>query len=921
MERKLLQFYIIKTSTNRLKRAGYSISFNTVNQIRERGELVSLGESQLIRSLFKVLGKDSSLNSVRDEMAILSPSKRARVRNIEKIDNLLFIPEIVSLTVDSKKDYREIIKNGFFVNGKKYVRLLCGAGHSRRNNVVFIQEDCELPLKKILNNDRNLETQIAPSKFNAYFALCSSATYDVSAPYFSVVKDAEIVRDNCKVEIVDESHADGNPYLDDLVYETEMSLQFNLFDGQGLISPRQAKVWAEELGLNYIPSTFIVRNSFLKGMVVVFDFHKFAEIHGKKAFLDVWGNAVDVRDVDIILTESQLKIWQAYSSHADYVDKCRKNNLTWGISRYSPEVDRDYVYTNYQFLQVEDFTNKEVESLCKKTVDFFGDVLGEDPIVSKLYMMGRIAKEPVGGAAEVMSTLVEPMAKALLLEPKFVKDPHIRQHIYSTLFKRTRESYIGNLLLDGNYQTIISDPYALCEHIFGMEVKGLLKLNKHYSEYWNRKNVKKVAAMRAPLTWSSELNILNLVQNKDVINWYGYIHTGIVYNIHGYDCMLQADSDFDGDIIMTTNQPEIIKNAKGGLPITYSKNKTPKETIQEETLFEYDLKAFDSRIGFITNCSTTLYAMLPQYRPGSIEHEKILKRLKICRKEQGNQIDKAKGLVVKPFPTFWTKWTRITDKNFAHEKEIELNNRVLVDKRPYFMRHLYSNYNRDYKKHLKAYNSYCGTTYGVEMKDLPFGDKRFEEVLQKYEKFAPLIDGESTMNKICHYMENKVEYVYDKSAPDEIDEDLVMLMKDNSIPFDSEKYKKMEELFTSYRSGRNKLSSDLYENRREIKDAVKFRRIVDDFHKIYHLKALEISDDVYELTNYAVSICYELHPKGGKAFAWSAFGEFIVDNIAKNLLKQGKKKYLVPIISSEGVEYMGQKYSEVEVAINPDDYI
>ena len=45
----------------------------------------------------------------------------------------------------------------------------------------------------------------------------------------------------------------------------------NRTDGMGLISPEQARKWADELGLKYVPSEFGVRQAFIKGMLAVFD--------------------------------------------------------------------------------------------------------------------------------------------------------------------------------------------------------------------------------------------------------------------------------------------------------------------------------------------------------------------------------------------------------------------------------------------------------------------------------------------------------------------------------------------------------------------------------------------------------------------------------------------------------------------------
>lgn len=161
-------------------------------------------------------------------------------------------------------------------------------------------------MKRILNNGRDENVEIAHAKFNAYFALCASATLPVSEPYFCVIKDCEITRSE-KVEFIQEQEPD------DIVSESEMELPFNLFDGMGIISPKQAMIWTGDMELDYVPSAFIIRNNFMKGMLTVIDFHKFSEeIAEKHIIQDVWGNEVNVRDMDIIITESQLKLWDAF---------------------------------------------------------------------------------------------------------------------------------------------------------------------------------------------------------------------------------------------------------------------------------------------------------------------------------------------------------------------------------------------------------------------------------------------------------------------------------------------------------------------------------------------------------------------------------------------------------------------------------
>ncbi len=347
--RKLQQFYIFKFDSNRLKASNFNITL-TPWQARKNGELISIGDSQMLRSLRLITNKEN----YQEELQELFRKKKYLQKNIggkldlynieNRIDEILFIPEIISLNVKNVKHYEKIIKNGLFVNNKKYVRLMCSAGQARRNNVLLIDSDVEIELKKVLNNDRK-DIEITPAKFNAYFALASSTALEVSTPLFCVIPDCKVMRKEI-VEWVEEQE-DG----DDIIGIKEKELEFNLFDGQGLISPRMAKQWALDLEIDYIPSCFIIRSNFIKGMVCVFDFLEYSDEIGIHLIRDIYGNEVNIRDMDIILTESQFKLWNAFENTKDYVDRCRNNKLTWGVTRCSPKEENTHTFLNYQFLQ------------------------------------------------------------------------------------------------------------------------------------------------------------------------------------------------------------------------------------------------------------------------------------------------------------------------------------------------------------------------------------------------------------------------------------------------------------------------------------------------------------------------------------------------------------------------------------------
>jgi hypothetical protein len=898
---KLRQYFVFKLTSSRLKNSNWNISLS-VSQARKNGELISLGNSQMLRALRKIQGKESIDKDI-DALFLekkkikrnFTPEKAHRLKEIElEIDSLLFCPEIISVVVEDNKHYQHIIDNKFFVNDKPFVRLLCGAGNSRRNTVIFVEERYAGQLKSIMNNDRK-DIPITPAKFNAYFALMASATLPVSEPYFCVIKDCLVTRKE-KVDFIEEHSPD------DFVVEKEMNIEFNLFDGMGLISPRQASIWAEDMELDYTPSAFIIRNAFMKGMVCVMDFHRFSDDIGKHMIEDIWGNKVNIRDMDVIITESQLKLWYAYDSCKNYIDSCHKNNIEWGVSRSTPKLDKRYVFSNYQFLQVLDLNDEQIKSLCQKTVDFFNQTIRTDISYALLYLLGKNANQEF--KADIFDGLHDVVTKALILNNDLLKDPYIQNYLARSLNKKIRESYIGNLLMDGNYQVMISDPYAFMEHMFGLPVNGLLNRGQHYSQYWNKKDIKKVAGCRAPLTWESEVNILSLQKNEEVDYWYQYLNSGIVYNVHGNDVMIQADADFDGDLVMTTDQPEFLDGARGGLPVTYTKNKVGKKNIVESELYQPDMLSFNSRVGYITNCSTTMYAMLPLYHKESSEYNEIINRLKICRKEQGNEIDKAKGLIVKQFPKHWTRYTKKGKK--ISDEDADFYNNISINKRPYFMKWLYSDYNQKYKTHREKYDFVSVSKYGKYLIDLLINPTSGCEInmVNKYNRYSPLIDSDCLMNKICHYMENEVKEL--KENINKVsDEENILSLKDTSIPFDADKYKELDKIYRKYKSGKRN-----FNNIRDEKGEEKFKTL-EQYNKEVRLDALRTIDtDLSELTNLAVAICYEQHKTDNKSFIWNVFGEGIIDNLMKNK----SEKTSVPFLDEGGnILYLDSEYSLFEI--------
>lgn len=160
-----------------------------------------------------------------------------------------------------------------------------------------------------------------------------------------------------------------------------------------------------------------------------------------------------------------------------------------------------------------------------------------------LFLMGKSVSK--NGIEEFIRSSDNYWLKSIIVNNNLTKDPYISGKIYDNIINKIKNACLGKIAVEGNYQVIVSDPYAMMQHICGIEPTGLLNENEYYSAYWNRKGVKIVDSMRSPLTYRSEHNILDLKESDELNHWYRYLTTGIVVNVHGDDVLRWADSDFD----------------------------------------------------------------------------------------------------------------------------------------------------------------------------------------------------------------------------------------------------------------------------------------------------------------------------------------------------------------------------------------
>ena len=404
-------------------------------------------------------------------------------------------------------------------------------------------------------------------------------------------------------------------------------------DGYGLMLPSLAKRWSDELGLDYIMAGANTRFSWEKGMVFCFDFLEFADkVAGTRIIKDAWGNDVDLTYVELILTTSQLKLWDSYSSFQSYLENCLNNGYTFGLTKVCPKELENERDLNYQFIQSYQLTDEQIEELIQPTIQELHDILGLDYQKSLLFLKGMYLSE------DNLWQLEDDFAKALMIEPEMINDPYVRNRIWQMLRKRIKEAKVGVIRVHGNYSIISGDPYALCQSMSGLEITGLLKAGELYNRYWIDKGTPCVSCFRAPMTAQNNVVKLKVACNEDTEYWYRYMNTCTILNAWDTTTHATNGADKDGDMYFLTDDKVLVENTLNLPCIMCVQRKAKKKVIEEKDLIIANKNSFGDEIGKVTNRVTTMFDVQAQFPPSSTEYQILDYRIKCGELYQQNTI-------------------------------------------------------------------------------------------------------------------------------------------------------------------------------------------------------------------------------------------------------------------------------------------
>ncbi len=613
-----------------------------------------------------------------------------------------------------QRKLRDLFENGIIITIDKKERLFVPGDRSdsmsRHNKISFIDAEFKDALDRRLNLVyEDVESMPTDEKHYAYKKynemtrneLCLSKYFSYRGKYLStgrrVTHEKFDINDETlvilpiiahkKVNDVNLITAGSKDFYKWNIYEPKKNF-FKIdqvYDGEGLISPKYAKYINEALGVRGATS-FQIRLPYVKGMLHEVDFHGFireyAKSNGQPMYKegdsfyikDIFGRVRDLSKAQIIIDESMFKIlsmgfdmnkscgrYEQQPFFPDwYFDGIKKYDhgmyvVQTNLSLKKTEENETTTELSYQVLNPLALSTESVAKLVEKQEEYI-----EDPI--------RYLRETQGSyQGENWQILVRK-------DQRFETDAYVKSQLQGIQHTLIYDLGEGNVRVIGENRFLSRDllPYLkrLLEDLTYEDGKRV-EINMYhyrklaplgrYSFYMPGNNIGLkphtwCAFFRSPHLSRNEECVLNSyeVKTKSVYDRYFSHLTGIV--MIPCDSMvahIMGGADFDGDMVKVINNELIVdavikgcyeNNGADGLKrklpvINIPSVKSNKDRLEAKSIFEVVENTFSNRVGQISNMAIRI----GQKQYSSDEQSDKKRSCEACTILTGLEIDAAKS--------------------------------------------------------------------------------------------------------------------------------------------------------------------------------------------------------------------------------------------------------------------------------------
>ena len=488
----------------------------------------------------------------------------------------------------------QIVTDGFImpiehddgaIEKKLYQFATASAGQLRTDKIQVMSTDkwaeiephllCGLTFESI-----NQRGGINANKMLAYMALGSSAT----DPWPEMSIDRCIVIDDFEAPVTGVVDYVNNDYtIQRGIHTTVISHT----DGCGMMLPSVSR------------KNFMIRASWMKGLLASFDFIKFCKVnHVEPVLTDIYGTKHHLIDenIQIIFTKSQFKLWSYYDSWDQYKQFFKENHCCLNRTNFEEDYIAD-TEISYQMLQtLTDFTDDEIAAFTKRTHD-------------KIVNIASNAKAMLN-TLQADSSSENPYKRALAVYPELLREAYSRETLQAIKRRWMLDAKSGKIKCENKRLFAIPDMYAACQFWFlgQKNPEGLLKNGEVACKPYRGRE--EVACLRSPHLYM-EWVIRKIRHDQNIYDW--FYTDGIYTSCHDLISKV-LQFDVDGDQLNVIADPLLIEITKRNLakydivPLLYEMGKAKSKEVNKEEFFNGLKRAHEfSGIGQVSNSLTKLW--------------------------------------------------------------------------------------------------------------------------------------------------------------------------------------------------------------------------------------------------------------------------------------------------------------------------
>jgi hypothetical protein len=556
-----------------------------------------------------------------------------------------------------------LYENGFYVNGKKYVRYKRSAGSSRLGKCLFVDEclypdlhvfdECGL----LIEEDKEIKDLAA---HESYIALTSSSIIDTinikKENILLIDKFESIFNDKC-VRVWDNDIGELEAEISDV------EIKNSIWDGQSLIDSSLMGKYADK-------GMILLRNRWFKSCAFNTKLqHFFAENNiTDVSQLNGFTLAEKIEDVLMITTPDSLK-YLKFGSAANWFEDYREQ---FGVVKYekpSHYFDGNLIQMSYQMLNPLQADRKQIEEFLQPTVKFM-EQLRDSPLAVKYFI--NFADEPLTeenleqsediedsdnfedlgdsedseifenqdviediknvenskiDSGEKISNRNDLIFRLLDVNCDFHKSRMYREFRNDLLRSFVKKVKRGNVLVQGTYATVCSNPIEMLYHSIldkdsdnrqskfdAIEHRSLMGIGNIYCKKF--KFDKALYAARNPFICNGNYW---LPVNKDnaLINEYMNPTDEIVFINSINENVLQRNNgmDMDSDTVALSPNTQLIELVRKNyhnflVPVCEVSSETISRRYTKTDLAELDSRIAINKIGEIVNLSQQLNSEL-----------------------------------------------------------------------------------------------------------------------------------------------------------------------------------------------------------------------------------------------------------------------------------------------------------------------